>query len=126
MKNKNILSIATLLIFVGATSIAFAEEPASEASTNEGPELFKKYCGKCHMVKADGKKIGRGKTGPDLTGYAEKRSPEFLALYSKDPKAAQTKFPDIYENEIKGKYKTRMKKIDINDAELEQILKLLK
>jgi len=94
----------------------------------DGVKLFEQNCGKCHTMSYQGTTIGKGKGGPDLTGLKAKRPVGYILLYVRDPAAAQAKYPDIYNSQIKGKFRKSMKKIGesaVSDSELSQILDMI-
>ncbi|MDH4262070.1 MAG: cytochrome c [Spirochaetia bacterium] len=101
------------LVFISLlTSAVFAEDG----------DIFKKKCGVCHALN----NVSKAKQGPDLTGYAAKRSNEYLQAYMTNPAEAKKKFPDIYNKEVKGKYQFAMPSVKLTDTEKQSILNVLK
>lgn len=107
----------TYKVFAVLVSVIF-----SSALIADDAAIFKKKCGFCHTVTG----VSKGKIGPDLTGFVGKRPAGYIKDYSADPNAAKSKYPDIYEKEVKGKFKSAMPATKTTDAEMQAILNILK
>lgn len=80
------------VLFLAACAPSGPSTPESK-----GRGVYAVYdCKRCHRVGAEG-----GDTGPDLTFVGFRKSPEFLALWLRDPKAWQpnTLMPDFKLND---------------------------
>ena len=92
----------------------------------DGARTFKKKCGSCHSATIDGTALGKAAMGPDLTGIASKRGDDYLRLYITNPQKARKEHSDIYNSEIKGKYKMKMPPVKLDDATLDELIDSLK
>jgi cytochrome c553 len=112
---ENFMNVKKLLILVSMSvfaSAAFADDAA----------VFKKKCGTCHALSS----VSKGSQGPDLTGFASKRPADYLKAYMKNPSEAKKTYADIYNKDVKGKYKFAMPAVKLTEAEEASILNLLK
>ena len=114
--SKIISFIAGVFLLISMTAGLYAD----------GARTFKKKCGSCHSATIDGKVYGKATMGPDLTGITSNRGADFIRLYISDPKAARKKYSDVYNKEIKGKYKMKMPAIKLKDADLDDLVESLK
>jgi len=105
--------ILTMALFMIFSSAVFAGDDKA---------VFKKKCGVCHALSS----VSKESQGPDLTGYASKRPADYLKAYMKNPAEAKKKYADIYNKEVKGKYKFAMPSVKLTEAETESILNALK
>ena len=94
MKHYHYLTLA-LLLALSAPHLSCTNR--SDAAVQNGKILFKGYgCASCHQIAGEG-----GVIGPDLTYVGFRKSPEWLDLWLKDPKAWKhnTLMPNFYLKE---------------------------
>ena len=92
----------------------------------DSARTFKKKCGACHSITVNGETIGKPAMGPDLTGISSKRPEGFVRMYIIDPNGARKKYSDVYQNEIKGKYKMKMPPVKLSDDVLDELVDFMK